>query len=229
MSLDHDSGEMDGEVLTGRFAGAFAVAAVGRGSAGARRELEADADSLGLLLAYLDRRRRGSAEGAAEAAAGARGRRDERRRGAAHPRARARRRARGHPRRASAADQEGASRPRRVGRARRVDQRGPRSCWTRPVSERHRRVPHAADAQGGDRSAVGAPAWPAAPARRLRAPGPSRPRRRAPRSPCRTPGQLGCSPGFRRHSSPTGTYSGHWRRCCPGCPCRPSSGSPRPP
>jgi hypothetical protein len=59
MTLDHDSGEMDGEVL----AGAFEGTRLSELSAGQLQqllaELEAadDDDSLSLLLAYLDRRR----------------------------------------------------------------------------------------------------------------------------------------------------------------------------
>ena len=60
MTLDHDTGEMDGEVLAGRLRRA-------RGCRSSRQaelqrlvaELDArgDEDSLSLLLAYLDRRR----------------------------------------------------------------------------------------------------------------------------------------------------------------------------
>ena len=57
MTLDHDSGEMDGEVLTGPHQGAR-VSALGTEDlqALARQfESEGDDDSLALLLAYLDR------------------------------------------------------------------------------------------------------------------------------------------------------------------------------
>jgi len=57
MRLDHDSGEMDGEVLSGRFAGAALSALSGEDLGLLVEELRDDADSLGLLLAYLDRRR----------------------------------------------------------------------------------------------------------------------------------------------------------------------------
>lgn len=57
MSLDHDSGEMDGEVLTGRFSGAFLSRLSAEELQDLARELEADEDSLGLLLAYVDRLR----------------------------------------------------------------------------------------------------------------------------------------------------------------------------
>lgn len=62
MRLDHDSGEMDGEILTGRHAGRL----LSQLSPSELQELaeafEDDPDSLGLLLAYLDRRR-GAASG----------------------------------------------------------------------------------------------------------------------------------------------------------------------
>ena len=59
MTLDHDTGEMDGEVLQGAFAGARLS---DLGQAQLQRlvaELDGlgDEDSLSLLLAYLDRRR----------------------------------------------------------------------------------------------------------------------------------------------------------------------------
>ena len=61
MTLDHDTGAMDGEVPAGRFAGALAVGAVEPRTAGAGRRVRGsgDEDSLSLLLAYLDRRRTG--------------------------------------------------------------------------------------------------------------------------------------------------------------------------
>ncbi len=65
MSLDHDSGAMDGEVLTGRFAGAWLSQLSAADLDRLAEELEADPDSLGLLLAYLDRRRGPGAEDAA--------------------------------------------------------------------------------------------------------------------------------------------------------------------
>ncbi len=65
MTLDHDSGEMDGEVLSGRFAGALLSQLSAADLQALAEDLEADPDSLGLLLAYLDRRRGGGARGAA--------------------------------------------------------------------------------------------------------------------------------------------------------------------
>ncbi|MBP7242811.1 molecular chaperone DnaJ [Amaricoccus sp.] len=61
MSLDHDTGEMDGEVLSGPFSGRFLSQMTGAELQELAESLEDDADSLGLLLAYLDRRRAGSA------------------------------------------------------------------------------------------------------------------------------------------------------------------------
>lgn len=57
MRLDHDSGEMDGEVLTGRFAGARLSQLTLEALDELASELAADPDSLGLVLAYLERRR----------------------------------------------------------------------------------------------------------------------------------------------------------------------------
>lgn len=65
MWLDHDSGEMGGEVLAGRFAGRELETLDAAELQDLARELEDDSDSLGLLLAYLDRRR-GEAGRAAE-------------------------------------------------------------------------------------------------------------------------------------------------------------------
>jgi len=58
MTLDHDSGAMDGEVITGRFAGAAlsALSAEELQALVAEFETGGDEDSLSLLLAYLDRR-----------------------------------------------------------------------------------------------------------------------------------------------------------------------------
>ena len=61
MRLDHDSGAMDGEVLTGRFAGAWLSQLSEDDLQALADELGGDPDSLGLLLAYLDRRRGGGA------------------------------------------------------------------------------------------------------------------------------------------------------------------------
>lgn len=56
MWLDRDSGEMGGEVLTGRFAGRALADLSAAELQDLAREFEADPDSLGLLLAYLQRR-----------------------------------------------------------------------------------------------------------------------------------------------------------------------------
>lgn len=66
MRLDHDSGAMDGEVLAGRFAGAWLSQLSGEDLQALADELGGDPDSLGLLLAYLDRRRGGGDGDAAE-------------------------------------------------------------------------------------------------------------------------------------------------------------------
>lgn len=63
MWLDHDSGEMGGDVLAGRFAGRRLETLNAAELQDLARELEADPDSLGLLLAYLDRRRGETADG----------------------------------------------------------------------------------------------------------------------------------------------------------------------
>jgi hypothetical protein len=64
MRLDHDSGDMDGEVLAGRFAGAY-LSQLGLAELRLLAdELEDDPDSLGLLLAYIDRRRAAAGAGA---------------------------------------------------------------------------------------------------------------------------------------------------------------------
>ena len=55
MTLAHDSGDMDGTVLRGRFAGA-ALSSLGRADLEALHGELADADSLQLLAAYLERR-----------------------------------------------------------------------------------------------------------------------------------------------------------------------------
>jgi len=65
MRLDHDSGAMDGEVLTGRFAGAWLSQLSEDDLQALADELGGDPDSLGLLLAYLDRRRGGGGGAAA--------------------------------------------------------------------------------------------------------------------------------------------------------------------
>ncbi len=57
MRLDHDSGEMDGEVLSGNFAGSMLSQMTAEALQGLVLELEDDPDSLSLLLAYLDRQR----------------------------------------------------------------------------------------------------------------------------------------------------------------------------
>jgi len=58
MTLDHDSGEMDGEVRTGRFRGArlSALSPTEVQDLVAEFEAAGDHDSLALLLAWLDRR-----------------------------------------------------------------------------------------------------------------------------------------------------------------------------
>lgn len=56
MWLDRDSGEMGGEVLAGRFAGRALAELSAAELQALAAELEADPDSLGLLLAYLERR-----------------------------------------------------------------------------------------------------------------------------------------------------------------------------
>jgi DnaJ-domain-containing protein 1 len=61
---------MDGEVLTGRFAGSALSELSEAALQALAEELEADPDSLGLLLAYLDRRR--GAAGEAGGGSGAR-------------------------------------------------------------------------------------------------------------------------------------------------------------
>ncbi len=55
MSLDHDSGRMDGEVLTGQFQGRLLSAMLLTDILEFRLESGSDADSIGLLDAYLDR------------------------------------------------------------------------------------------------------------------------------------------------------------------------------
>lgn len=57
MTLDHDSGEMDGEVLAGRFRGRWLSELSAEELQALAQELDTDADSLALLLAFLDRRR----------------------------------------------------------------------------------------------------------------------------------------------------------------------------
>jgi DnaJ-domain-containing protein 1 len=71
MSLEHDTGEMDGEVLRGRFCGAFLSQLSAEDLQALVEELEDDHDSLGLLLAYLDRRRGAARDAGAGAGAGA--------------------------------------------------------------------------------------------------------------------------------------------------------------
>ena len=68
MGLDHDSGEMDGEVLTGRFAGAWLSELSAEDLDRLADDFEADPDSLGLLLAYLERRRGGAERDASDPA-----------------------------------------------------------------------------------------------------------------------------------------------------------------
>lgn len=57
MTLDHETGEMDGEVLSGRLKDRWLSDLSADDLQVLAQELEADPDSLGLLLAYLDRRR----------------------------------------------------------------------------------------------------------------------------------------------------------------------------
>lgn len=63
MWLDRDSGEMGGEVLAGRFAGRALAELSAAELQALAAELEADPDSLGLLLAYLERRGDAAAPG----------------------------------------------------------------------------------------------------------------------------------------------------------------------
>ena len=63
MWLDRDSGEMGGEVLAGRFAGRALAKLSAAELQALAAELEADPDSLGLLLAYLERRGDAAAPG----------------------------------------------------------------------------------------------------------------------------------------------------------------------
>ncbi len=63
MWLDRDSGEMGGEVLDGRFAGRALAELSAAELQALAAELEADPDSLGLLLAYLERRGDAAAPG----------------------------------------------------------------------------------------------------------------------------------------------------------------------
>lgn len=56
MELDHDSGEMNGRVLTGRFEGALLSELDLPDLLELGRDVSSDPDSLGLLEAYLDRR-----------------------------------------------------------------------------------------------------------------------------------------------------------------------------
>lgn len=57
MRLDHDSGRMDGEVLSGRFKGSQLSQMAVEELKDLVRELDDDPDSLSLLLSYLDRHR----------------------------------------------------------------------------------------------------------------------------------------------------------------------------
>lgn len=68
MTLDHDSGVMDGEVLVGAFAGSMLseLSADELQTLVAEFEATGDEDSLSLLLAYLERRGGGEPGGAAE-------------------------------------------------------------------------------------------------------------------------------------------------------------------
>lgn len=63
MWLDRDSGEMGGEVLAGRFAGRALAELSAAELQTLAAELEVDPDSLGLLLAYLERRGDAAAPG----------------------------------------------------------------------------------------------------------------------------------------------------------------------
>ena len=70
MTLDHDSGRMDGEVTAGPFQGAF-LSELGAGDLDRLRagfEADGDDDSLALLLAWLERQ--GRSGGSAKAASG---------------------------------------------------------------------------------------------------------------------------------------------------------------
>ena len=71
MGLDHDSGAMDGEVLTGRFAGAWLSQLSDADLDRLAEDLEADLDSLGLLLAFRERRGRSAPRSRAGRAAAA--------------------------------------------------------------------------------------------------------------------------------------------------------------
>jgi len=62
MRLDHDSGKMDGEVLSGQFTGRQLSQMTVAELQDFAQELDVDPDSLSLLLAYLDRRRAAHAD-----------------------------------------------------------------------------------------------------------------------------------------------------------------------
>jgi DnaJ-domain-containing protein 1 len=64
MTLDHDTGEMEGEVLAGRFAGRALSGLTTEELQALLDELEEDEDSVSLLLAYLDRLGGGRGDGA---------------------------------------------------------------------------------------------------------------------------------------------------------------------
>ncbi|MDG2242002.1 MAG: DnaJ domain-containing protein [Rhodospirillaceae bacterium] len=55
MTLEHDSGRMDGEILTGEFQGRLLSAMTTQDLLAFRARIQNDADSIGLLDAYLDR------------------------------------------------------------------------------------------------------------------------------------------------------------------------------
>lgn len=71
MWLDRDSGEMGGEVLAGRFAGRALAELSAAELQALAAELETDPDSLGLLLAYLERRSDSADPGGGMGGAGA--------------------------------------------------------------------------------------------------------------------------------------------------------------
>ena len=128
VELDHDTGDIRGRVLKGFFAGrdleTLEPAELGASVAGLPF---ADPQSAQLVEAYLDRMHPDLARGH-----GARGRghgrgpdgRMTRERGAGYPGAERRRQRGRHPPRAPRADDEAASRPRRLDLPRRQDQRG---------------------------------------------------------------------------------------------------------
>lgn len=70
MTLDHDTGAIDGEVTAGRFSGRVLSGMDAAELQALAGELEDDPDSLGLLLAYLERRGGGGDGGAGRGGAG---------------------------------------------------------------------------------------------------------------------------------------------------------------